>query len=136
MTATKPEPTPAPLTMADRIAAELEADPLAHEWIVAAEIPIDTKTAKRAVLRHSYRTEGGEKIDALEVYCRRCARPIDEVAGRDCEVKVDNTHRIGGNPGERAKRKVGTPVGRIEIVPLTPRRQMQYGGYSVHAQKV
>lgn len=131
-----PSPTPVVLTMAERIAAELEKNPLAHEWIVAAEVRLDTRTARRAAFRQSYRTIGGERVDALDVYCRRCRRPLDEVADADCAAKVDNTHLIGGNPGERAKRKIPEVVGQVERVQMPSRRNMQYGGYSVHAEKV
>lgn len=122
-----------PLTMADKIKAEQEANPLCHEWIVAAEIQIDTKTARRASFRGSFRTQEGMRVDALETYCRKCRRPLDEVGDRDCPAKINNEHLIGGDPGVRAKRKVPEAPGRMVQVPLIERRRMQMGGYSVHA---
>lgn len=140
MTAAQPETTPADEpakpSMADRIKADLEANPLSHEWIAAAEVALDNKTARRASFRGSYRTEAGERIDTLETYCRRCRRTLDEVGDQDCQAKIDNTHLIGGNPGERAKRKVAEPVGPVERPIMPSRRDMPYGGYSVHSQKV
>lgn len=116
--------------MAERIQTELDADPLSHEWIVAAEVAVDYRTARKASFRGSYRSEAGQRIDALETYCRKCRRPLDEVGDQDCSAKIDNTHLIGGDQRERAKRKVHTPVGVVERVAVLPRRQMQYGGYS------
>lgn len=124
------KPTEKP-DMAARIEAEQEANPLAHEWIAAAEVRIDTKTAKRASFRGSFRTEAGMRIDALETYCRKCHRPLDEVGDLDCEAKIDNTHLIGGDPGVRAKRIKHKPVGKVIKMPAVDRRGMK--GYSVHA---
>lgn len=117
--------------MADRIAAEREADPLAHEWIVAAEVSIDTRTARRASFRGSFRTdEIGMRVEALEVYCRACRRPLDEIGDVPCAAQIDNTHLIGGDPGVRAKRIKHVPQGVIKQVGIT-RKGM--AGYSVHA---
>ena len=119
--------------MAEKIAAEQDADPLAHEWIAAAEVAIDNKTARRASFRGSFRTEAGMRVDALDTYCRKCRRPLDEVGGEPCSAKINNDHLIGGNPGERAKRKVHEPVGKIIKTGLVDRRGL--AGYSVHAGK-
>lgn len=131
-----PTQTPSAPDMTERIAADLEDNPLCHEWIIAAEVRVDNKTARRASFRGSYRAEEGQRVDALETYCRKCKRPLDEVGDEDCSAKIDNTHLIGGNPGERAKRKVAAPRGRVEHVAIMPRRHMPYGGYSVHSSKV
>lgn len=104
-----------PSDMAGRIAAEQEADPLAHEWIVAAEVPVDTKTARRAQFRGSFRTEQGLRVDSLEVYCRNCRRPMDDVADQSCQARIDNTHLIGGDQSVRAKRKHFEPVGELYV---------------------
>lgn len=119
--------------MAERIAAELEENELAHEWITAAEVAIDAKTARRAAFRGSFRTEEGMRIDALEVYCRRCRRPQDEVADQDCAAKIDNTHLIGGDPGVRAKRIHHKPIGKVIKTGPVDRRGL--AGFSVHAGK-
>lgn len=76
-----------------------------HEWIGAATVALDAKTAKHADLRGSYRTKIEERVDVLEVYCKKCRRPYDEVLDEPCAVKINNDHLIGGNPGERKKRK-------------------------------
>lgn len=78
-----------------------------HEWVVAANIPVDPKAAKRAVDRQSVRAhmlDPDLKIDALEVYCDNCRRPYDDVADMVCEVATSNEHLRGGPLGERAKR--------------------------------
>jgi len=82
---------------------------LSHDWIVAAEIHIDPRTAKRAFLRHSYIIPKGKRIHALEVYCKNCRRPYDDVADKVCSAKVNNEHLIGGDQSVRAKRKIPTP---------------------------
>lgn len=130
-----PSNQPTPLTMAERIAAEQAENPLAHEWIAAAEVAIDTRTARRASFRGSFRTQDGMRVDALETYCRKCRRPLDAVGNRDCEAKIDNTHLIGGDLSTRAKRKVPELAGTLEFAPAVDRRRLQYGGYSVHAGK-
>lgn len=119
--------------MEERIASEQETNPLAHTWIVAAEVAIDNATAKRASFRGSFRTEGGMRVDALEVYCRGCRRPLDEVqVDSSCAAKIDNTHLIGGDPGVRAKRLVVEPSGPIKYQ-IIDRRGMN--GYTVNAGK-
>lgn len=125
-----PEPRPKPIRppMADRIAAEQEADPMRHTWVVAATIPIDHATARKASHRGSFRTEGGMRVEALEVYCSGCRRPLDEVRDDPCAAKEDNTHLIGGDPGVRAKRKVPEIKGVIKRQ-VIDRRGM--AGYSV-----
>lgn len=119
--------------MATRLDAEQESDPLAHEWIAAAEIRLDTKTAKRASFRGSFRTEAGMRVDALDTYCRKCRRPLDEVGDQDCAAKIDNTHLIGGDQSVRAKRIHREPVGKVIKTGPVDRRGMK--GYSVHAGK-
>lgn len=87
---------------------------LTHTWIGAATVALDPKTAKHADLRGSYRTKIEERVDVLEVYCKGCRRPYDDVADEPCAAKINNEHLIGGNPGERKKRKraenVSAPV--------------------------
>lgn len=117
--------------MGQRIVHELEQNPLGHEWIVAAEVAIDTKTARRASFRGSFRTEAGMRVDALETYCRKCRRPMDEVGDEDCAAKINNEHLIGGDQATRAKRIVHEPRGKIIKSGPISRRGMN--GYSVHA---
>lgn len=84
---------------------------LSHDWIGAATIKLDPKTAKHADFRGSFRTkETNVRIDVLEVYCSGCRRPYEDVADEACEAKINNEHLIGGNPGERKKRKLPPPV--------------------------
>jgi hypothetical protein len=45
--------------MEERIAAERGVDPRRHDWVVAAEVSVDTKTAKHADLRQSLRALRG-----------------------------------------------------------------------------
>ncbi|MEQ7008325.1 hypothetical protein ABN028_19310 [Actinopolymorpha sp. B17G11] len=86
---------------------------LDHDWIVAAEVRVDRKVAKHANLRGSFRTNEGQRIDALETYCRACKRPWDDVADEPCSALINNEHLRGGPIGERAKRKVYDPVGIV-----------------------
>jgi hypothetical protein len=118
--------------MAERIEAEQEANPLAHEWVVAANVSVDHKTARKAAYRGSFRTEAGMRVDSMEVMCGTCRLPIDMIGDQsDCGGKIDNTHLIGGDPGVRAKRKVFEPVGTVIKQPLPSRNGL--GGFSVHA---
>lgn len=119
-------------TMEERIKKEWEADPLHHEWVVAAEILVDRATARRARFRSSFRAEGGMRIDELETYCRKCKRPIDEVEDQPCEAKINNEHLIGGDQSTRAKRKIPPLRGPI-VYGVIDRRNRD--GYSVHAGK-
>lgn len=120
-------------TMAERIDAEIDADPLGHQWVAQATISIDRKTATRAAFRGSFRSEEGMRIDALEVMCHVCRRPLDEVRDEPrCEGQIDNTHLIGGDPGKRAPRIINVPQGPIHYN-IIDRRGM--AGYSVHAGK-
>ncbi|GGT05088.1 hypothetical protein GCM10010206_79260 [Streptomyces cinerochromogenes] len=40
-------------------------------------------------------------MDALEVYCRNCRRPCEDVAEADYEALIDNPHLIGGDQSQR-----------------------------------
>lgn len=85
--------------------AAVDTSPAAHRWIGLANIPLDEAEARHGVLRKSIRLADSRKTIVLEVICARCRRGHGAVAGRACEAVEDTTHLIGGNPGERAKRK-------------------------------
>ncbi|MFF4575691.1 hypothetical protein [Streptomyces sp. NPDC001410] len=132
----EPEPAPKPRT-AERVPAraaetktleesapaEPSAPPtpeekpdLSHVWVVAAEIEVTPKIASVADYRGSFKTTEGQRVDALEVYCKGCRRPYDEVKGQDCAEKIDNRHLIGGDQSKRAKRKIPTPPPNARII--------------------
>ena len=102
---------------------------LNHEWVVAAEVPVETKTARIADFRGSFRVTEGQRIDALEVYCRGCRRPYDEVNGEDCSEKVDNRHLIGGDQRVRAKRKIPEPPPSARLIPGGTIQRRGIGAY-------
>lgn len=85
-------------------------------WIVAAEIKVQDRIAKQADFRGSFTTAIATRVDALEVYCRACRRPYEDVAGRAREALVDNRHLIGGDQAVRAKRKVPTPPPNAKLI--------------------
>ncbi|MFI5990268.1 hypothetical protein ACIBAC_00240 [Streptomyces sp. NPDC051362] len=90
---------------------------LSHVWVVAAEIVVAPNIASIADFRGSFKTTEGQRVDALEVYCKGCRRPYDEVKGRDCAEKIDNKHLIGGDQSVRAKRKIPVPPPNAKIIP-------------------
>ncbi|MFF9901247.1 hypothetical protein [Streptomyces longispororuber] len=96
--------------------AAVKTRELSHVWVVAAEIEVTPKIARVADYRGSFKTGEGQRVDALEVYCRGCRRPYDEVRGEDCQAKIDNTHLIGGDQTKRAKRKIPTPPANARII--------------------
>ncbi|MEV8344565.1 hypothetical protein ACFVHQ_22745 [Actinomycetes bacterium NPDC127524] len=123
--ATNAVPSPAPEDLAEtqtvpegpRVAPAPEEKPdLSHTWVVAATIEVTPKIASVADYRGSFKAVGGQRIEALDVYCDGCRRPYDEVKGNDCAAKVDNTHLIGGDQSKRAKRKVPTPPPNARII--------------------
>ncbi|MGI5337675.1 hypothetical protein ACQEVS_09890 [Streptomyces sp. CA-181903] len=89
---------------------------LSHTWVVAAEIQVEARVASIADFRGSFKTTAGQRVDALEVYCRGCRRPYDEVRGEDCAEKVDNRHLIGGDQSTRKKRKIPLPPKGAKII--------------------
>jgi hypothetical protein len=93
-----------------------EAPDLSHVWVVAAEIEVTPRIAKTADYRGSFKAAEGQRVDALEVYCKGCRRPYDEVTGQDCAAKIDNRHLIGGDQTTRAKRKIPTPPPNARVV--------------------
>ncbi|WAU79965.1 hypothetical protein O1Q96_09565 [Streptomyces sp. Qhu-G9] len=111
---TEPEQKTAP--PAEPPAAEEEAPDLSHVWVVAAEVEVAPKIASVADYRGSFKAAAGLRVDALEVYCKGCRRPYDEVKGDDCAAKIDNTHLIGGDQTRRAKRKIPTPPPNARII--------------------
>ncbi|WP_411147389.1 hypothetical protein [Streptomyces sp. A30] len=93
-----------------------EAPDLSHVWVVAAEVEVTPRIAKTADYRGSFKASEGQRIDALEVYCKGCRRPYDEVTGQDCSAKIDNRHLIGGDQSTRAKRKIPIPPKNARVV--------------------
>ncbi|MGG2460141.1 hypothetical protein ACO0M4_10025 [Streptomyces sp. RGM 3693] len=106
--AAPPEPPAAP--------AETPPD-LSHTWVVAAEIQVEPRVASIADFRGSFKAAAGQRVEALEVYCKGCRRPYGEVKGQDCEEKVDNRHLIGGDQSSRRKRKLPPPPRGTKIIP-------------------
>ncbi|OEJ21131.1 hypothetical protein BGK67_34960 (plasmid) [Streptomyces subrutilus] len=90
---------------------------LSHTWVVAAEVEVTPRIAGIADFRGSFKASAGQRVEALEVYCRGCRRPYDEVKGADCAEKIDNRHLIGGDQSTRAKRKVVAPPPGAKIIP-------------------
>jgi hypothetical protein len=97
-------------------AAPVKVDTRAHVWIVAAEIKVEDRVAKTADFRGSFTTTAGTRVDALEVYCRACRRPYEDVVGKDCEALIDNRHLIGGDQAVRAKRNVPKPPPNAKLL--------------------
>ncbi|MCX4976455.1 MULTISPECIES: hypothetical protein [unclassified Streptomyces] len=108
---------------------EPEAPNLSHVWVVAAEIAVTPKIAKTADYRGSFKATEGLRVDALEVYCRGCRRPYDEVTGQDCAEKIDNRHLIGGDQTTRAKRKIPTPPKKSRLIPGGTIQRRGIGAY-------
>ncbi|MFJ9416719.1 hypothetical protein ACIRPT_21355 [Streptomyces sp. NPDC101227] len=133
---------PAPALQAPGTKAEPKAAPpappvesiepgkdLSHAWVVAAEIQVEPRIAGIADFRGSFKTPAGQRVDALEVYCKGCRRPYDEVKGQDCEEKVDNRHLIGGDQSTRKKRKVPPPPMGAKIIPGEKVQRRGIGAY-------
>lgn len=76
-----------------------------HKWVGAAEVPLDQRQAKHALLRLFIRPPAQERIDILDVYCGRCRRAYDDVNGQPCSALENNEHLRGGPIGTRAARK-------------------------------
>ncbi|MFF4543634.1 hypothetical protein ACFY1J_05215 [Streptomyces sp. NPDC001406] len=134
-----PVPTPAPSSTPEPEqkaaprpeppAAKGEAPDLSHVWVVAAEVEVTPKIAKTADCRGSFKATEGQRIDALEVYCKGCRRPYDEVTGQDCAAKIDNRHLIGGDQSTRAKRKIPVPPKNARVVPGGTIQRRGIGAY-------
>lgn len=91
---------------------------LDHVWVVAAELPVSAAVAKYADFRGSFVTKAAQPVTALEVYCKDCKRPYEDVADQDCAAKIDNKHLIGGDQRVRAKRlPTPTPPKGARIIP-------------------
>ena len=90
---------------------------LSHEWVANAQLRITDKVAKNAAFRGSFRVQEQTRIEALDVVCEKCRRAYDDVAGKGCEAKIDNTHLIGGDQRERAKRKPRAQHPGVLVVP-------------------
>ncbi|WP_435059847.1 hypothetical protein [Streptomyces sp. bgisy060] len=90
---------------------------VSHTWVVAAEIQVDPRIASISNFRGSFRATAGQRVDALEVYCKGCRRPYDDVESKPCEEKMDNRHLIGGDQSIRKKRKMPPLPRGVTIVP-------------------
>ncbi|MEU6756003.1 hypothetical protein [Streptomyces sp. NPDC046685] len=102
---------------------------LTHVWVVAAEVEVTPRIASIADFRGSFKAGDGQRIEALEVYCRGCRRPYDEVKGEDCAEKIDNRHLIGGDQSTRAKRKIIAPPPNARIIPGGALQRRGIGAY-------
>jgi hypothetical protein len=76
-----------------------------HHWVIASTVEVTPRQARRAVLRGSVRMPEKVRIDALEVYCKECRRPWDDVVTEPCAAAAGTEHLRGGPIGERKKRK-------------------------------
>ncbi|MFP3991013.1 hypothetical protein U9R90_26805 [Streptomyces sp. E11-3] len=90
---------------------------------------MEPRIASIADFRGSFKAAAGQRVDALEVYCRGCRRPYDEVKGQDCEEKVDNRHLIGGDQSRRKKRKVPPPPKGAKVIPSQKIQRRGIGAY-------
>jgi hypothetical protein len=98
-------------------AAARAAGDFSHTWVVAAEIQVESRIASIADFRGSFKAAAGQRVEALEVYCRGCRKPYEGAKGQDCEEKVDNRHLIGGDQSVRKKRKVPPAPRGATLVP-------------------
>ncbi|MFI1012650.1 hypothetical protein [Streptomyces sp. NPDC020965] len=131
-----PRPEPAPKTPvpdaqapAVPVARPVEQPDLSHTWVVAAEIQVEPRIASIADYRGSFKTAAGQRVDALEVYCKGCRRPFDDVKGRDCAEKMDNRHLIGGDQSTRKKRKLPPVPKGTKIIPGEKVQRRGIGAY-------
>ncbi|MFB6525232.1 hypothetical protein [Streptomyces sp. NPDC056399] len=97
--------------------------------MVAAEIQVEPRVASIADFRGSFKATAGQRVEALEVYCKGCRRPYDDVKGRPCEEKVDNRHLIGGDQSIRKKRKLPPPPKGVRIIPGERIQRRGIGAY-------
>lgn len=82
------------------------ADKLAHEWVIAAYVPVDAQGAAYARRRGVYRVPAATKVSSAEVMCGHCRRPYDEAVHTECPGSDPALH--GGPIGTRKRR---TPDG-------------------------
>ena len=81
------------------------AEQIEHKWVTASTVDLTHKQANLARLRGSLRMEQ-VKIDCLEVYCKTCRRPWDEVFDQPCHEDAELLR--GGPIGIRRKRDHST----------------------------
>jgi hypothetical protein len=77
-----------------------------HLWVGAALVPLPPNIVRQADQRGTVRLAEKTKITVLEVYCKACRRPHEDVADAPCEALGSKTkdHLIGGPIGTRKKR--------------------------------
>jgi hypothetical protein len=91
-------------------AAELE--PVAHQWVGAAQVPLDERMAKYADRRGVVPTaallsDDEYPIQVVEVYCHRCRTTFERGRLTTCAAGsgLNSIYLRGGPIGERKKRK-------------------------------
>lgn len=73
-----------------------------HSWCSASTVDLTEKQAALARRRGSIRLAEQIKISCLEIYCKKCRRPWDDVFDEPC---VESEHLLRGGPiGKRRKR--------------------------------
>lgn len=85
--------------------------PDTHEWVGAATVVLTLAQARHADIRGSFRAPEQTRIDVLEIYCKNCRRPYEDVHGNPCAAAENKDHLIGGPTGIRAKRTGHTVPG-------------------------
>lgn len=74
-----------------------------HQWVGALTTDLTPREARLAIVRGSIHLSRGGRVDALEVYCRACRRPYEDVADESCRAEELREHLRGGPIGTRKR---------------------------------
>ena len=74
-----------------------------HDWVGASAVALTERQARLALLRGVLALPGRARFNVLDVYCRKCRRPYEDVGDQPCSADIDNSHLRGG-PVEDVRR--------------------------------
>lgn len=91
----------------------------AHQWVVAALLPVSPDQARRAILRHKLRFSD-VTVEALDVYCKDCRLNIADATKSPCPARRayssgERDHLAGGPLHERARRVVNRDTDKTVV---------------------
>jgi len=94
-----------------------------HRWVAAAHLDLTDAQAQHATWRGHIdidpsTIEEAFRVEVLEIYCKHCRRPFEDVADESCIVDTEgNEHLRGGPIGVRRKRNGVVSPGYTPDIP-------------------
>lgn len=93
-----------------------------HDWVIAAEVPIEHRRAAGALRRMSVELKEQAYVIVREVYCELCRLPFAKAMTERIPCAGDDNLHLRGGPSGRKRRENGDDevVFTTPVVPIRP----------------